>query len=163
MSVYVPPETYLGGVVGNVARKAATALVTNSTNSLFTVSGGLVLVTALVGQVTTAIPNTASLTGKLVHTPSGGSAGDLTAATSLTNNALGTFYSIGTGVAADDMTEQATGGSTTVSVTYAPTPGRPLVLGTGVIGITISNHTVTPGAVKWYCTWIPLDSGAAVA
>lgn len=144
--------------------------VTNVYNSLFTITGGLIAVTALVGEVTTIIANTASLTAKLQATPSGGSAGDLCAATGITNDAVGTLYSLTSTVATDLMNVQsvsAIGGtpvaaSEVPNVTYCPILWRPIVLRAGTVGLTISNHAIT-GAIKWYMTYAPLVPGASVA
>jgi hypothetical protein len=164
MSVYNEAAAFTKGVLGSLTRKPTQAVVTNSTNTLFTVTGGLVMVTALVGRVTTAIPNTASLTAKIVYTPSGGSAADLSAATAITDDAIGTFYTLpATALPADLVSEITAAGSEAPNINFATISPIRLILGAGVIGLTVSNHTSTPGAVSWYCGWVPLDDGAAVA
>lgn len=162
MSVYNEGAAFTRGVLGAVARKTSTALVLNSANGLFTIAGGLVAVTALFGQVTVAIPNTASLTGNFTYTPSGGSIADLNAATGITNDAIGTLYgwSYPDG---DELVSQLTEGGTEVpSINFVPLLNPAAILASGAISFTVSNHTVTPGAVKWYCTYVPLDDGATV-
>ena len=156
------------GILGNYATKQHTP-ITNSLNALFTISGGLVAVTCLVGEVTTAIANTASLTAKLQATPTGGSAGDLCAATGITNDAAGTLYGLTSGVAADLMSVQSVSsiGGTPVAasevpnVTFVPMLWNPLILRAGSIGLLISNHAIT-GAIKWHITYVPIEANAAI-
>lgn len=148
---------------GILVSKSATALVTNSANALFTIGGGIVQINALFGQVTTAIANTASLTGNFTYTPSGGSIADLNAATVITADAIGTFYgwSFPDG---DELVSQLTEGGTEVpSVNFAPKLNPPAFLGAGAITFTISNHAVTPGAVKWFCLYTPIEAGSSVS
>lgn len=133
---------------------------TASTN-IFTVTGGKVAITSLVGEVTTvqgATVNSLNLT----YTPSGGVAADLAAATVCTSDAVGTYYTI-TGVAADLMSAQKVGGTEVPSVTYAPTPTfltGPLTVGAGSMQLKASANNT--GATKWTLTYIPLEDGASV-
>ncbi len=150
-------------VFGRILRRPATTLVQNTTTPLFNVAGGHIAITSLVGVVTTAIANTASLTAKLVHTPSGGSVADLAAATGVTADAVGTFWSLTTTAAADLLSEQTTAGSEAPNVTYAPLLNSPIILGAGAIALTVSNHDPGTGAAKWYITYVPFDVGAYVS
>lgn len=158
------------GALGLYAVKSLT-VVTNVLNPIFTVTGGLIQVEALVGEVTTAIPNTASLTIKLQATPSGGAAADLCAATGITNDAVGSLYSLSSAVATDLLSVQsvsAIGGtpvaaSEVPSVTYAPGLFKPVILRAGSIGVLCSNHTVTPGVIKWHIAYVPIEPNARVA
>lgn len=146
---------------GRKVDKAATALVQNSDNDLFTISTGRIVLTSLVGEVTTAIGANA-ITIKVRHTPSGGSAGDLSAATTVTSDAAGTLYTLTTGIAADLLSEQSPAGSEVPSVTYAPLLNNPLILPAGTIDVLASNADPDGGAVKWSITYVPYDDGAAV-
>lgn len=161
MGVLVPASSYQQSTIGQVVAKAATTLVQNTSTSLFTVSGGDVLVTAIYGKVTTAVAATASLTAKLVHTPSGGSAADLAAATVITSDAVGTFYTAN-GVAADVLSAQKPGGTEVPTVTYGAKSGG-FILPAGTVGVTVSNHDPGTGAVAWTIAYIPLAQGATVA
>ncbi len=130
---------------GSVATKSITQSGAG-TQSVFTVTGGLVLVTSLVGRVTTAI--TVAGTTKLSANPTTGTTVDLCTATDLgtTDTAAGEILVITKGAAiaigADDLT------------------GFPLAVETGVIEHTVA--TGGDGVIKWYCTWVPLDDGASV-
>ncbi|WP_435279169.1 hypothetical protein [Streptomyces sp. 1222.5] len=146
----------------------ATATIPQSTStSIFTVSGGRVFITSVVGEVTTVIGAT-SVNFNLTYTPSGGSAADLCAATSCTSDAVGTLYSLTSGVATDLLSIQsvsAIGGtpvaaSEVPNVTYAHGLWRPLLVRAGDLKFKTSASTT--GAVKWDITYIPLDDAATV-
>lgn len=163
MSVLIQGDQIRAVTAGILVSKSATALVTNSANSLFTISGGIVQINALFGVVTTAVANTASLTGNFTYTPSGGSIADLNAATVIQADAIGTFWgwSYPDG---DELVSQLTEGGTEVpSVNFAPKLNPPAFLNSGAITFTISNHTVSPGAAKWFCLYTPIESGASVS
>lgn len=168
MTVMIKGSELRAIALGVRVEKTAT-LVQNSGVNLFTVSGGLVAVTALVGTVTTAIANTASLTIKLQHTPTSGSAGDLCGATEITNDSVGTIYSLTSAVATDLLSIQSvtdittpTAAAETPTVTYAHLLWRPIVLPAGTLSVLTSNHDPGPGAIRWRLTYVPLDDGAAV-
>jgi hypothetical protein len=129
--------------------RLATKSITQSgagTQNVFTVTGGLVLVTSLIGRVTTAI--TVAGTTKLVANPTAGTSADLCTATDLgtTDTVAGEILVITKGASialgADDLT------------------GFPLAVETGVIEHTVA--TGGDGVIKWYCTWVPLDNGATL-
>lgn len=162
MTVNDEGSAFTKNVLGVVVRRPATTLVQNVSTTLFTVSSGLVAVTSLFGIVTTAVANTASLTAKLVTTPSGGSVADLTAATGITDDAVGTLYgwSYPDG---DELLSQLTESGTEVpSVNFVPLLNPAAIVRPGTIGVTVSNHDPGTGAVKWYCTYVPIDVGARV-
>ena len=72
-------DTQLAPVVQNTVRASTVKATTSlATAALFTIAGGPVRVLSLVGQITTAIQAQACAT-KLTHTPTGGTAVDLSA------------------------------------------------------------------------------------
>lgn len=125
----------------------ATGTLTNATSSLFTVSGGLVAVTSLVGRVTTAI--TVANTYKLQHNPTAGTTKDLCASADIgsTDTALGEVFVI-TGLATDAIAIGSKGNK-------APL----IILETGDIEQVSSG---TDGAITWYLTYAPIDTAATV-
>jgi hypothetical protein len=149
---------------GILVQRAATTLVQNTQTSLFTITGGDVYVNLLYGKVTTAPAATGSLTAKLVFTPTGGAAADIAAATVITSDAIGTFYSI-TGVATDLLSAQQVTGTEipTVTFTKAFPSGTGIVLPAGILAVTVSNHDPGTGAVKWNLCYTPIDAAASVA
>ena len=150
-----------------VSRSAATIPQSTST-AIFTVSGGRIFITSVVGEVTTVIGGT-TVNFNLTYTPSGGSAADLCAATACTSDAVGTLYSLTSGVATDLLSIQSVSsiGGTPVAasevpnVTFAHGLWRPIVVRAGALNFKTSASTT--GAVKWDLTYIPLDDAATVA
>ena len=120
------------------------------THSLFTIAGGLVMVTSLVGKVTTAI--TAANTVKLQANPTTGTTGDLCAATDIgtTDTPAGDLLSF-QGLSGDSLLR---------NVGAIATIKQPLILNVG----TIEQVTATgaDGAITWYLTYIPYSDGATV-
>lgn len=171
MSVLIQGDQLRALLLGVRVSRSAETLVQNTTTDLFDVTGGLVAITGVVGEVSTAVANTASLTAKLAYTPTGGSAADLCAATGITNDAVGTLYSLTSGVATDLLSVQsvsAIGGtpvaaSEVPNVTFAHLLWRPIIVRAGTLAVTVSNHDPGTGAVQWDLTYIPWDDGASVA
>ena len=161
MSVLIQGDQMRALLMGVRVNKAAAVLPATTTGTLFTVSGGRVLVTALIGEVTTVFDGTVNSLN-ITHDPTVGAVGDLCAATVCTSDAAGTLYSI-TGVAADLLSAQKVTGTevpTHVFVQAFQTKG--IVLPAGTLGLKTTG-TDTTGATKWTLTYIPIDDGASVA
>lgn len=134
--------------------RATAALPQTTTSTLFTISGGKVLITGIIGEVTTVIQTQADNT-KLTFDPTdAGATQDLCAVLDITADAVGTMYSI-TGTPATAMQD---------ALNFLPSSkvlAQPLVLKPG--SILLDCAASNTGAVKWECTYIPLDNGASVA
>lgn len=117
------------------------------TRTIFTVTGGQVLITALWGVVTTAV--TVADTVKLQTNPTTGDTADLTTATDIgtTDTAAGTV--LGVLDQTDTPPDLNRGGK---------------ALGGVVVSIgdieQVTTGTNPDGAITWYATWIPLTEGA---
>jgi hypothetical protein len=138
-------------LLGN--RVAATSYsIATETKSLFTVSGGTVLVTSLVGLVTTAM--TVANTIKLQANPTTGVTGDLCAATDLgtTDTLAGNLISF----------QGLKGDSAITNVGAIQTLKAPIAVAAGAIE-QVTTGTSPDGAITWVLTYIPWDDGAAVA
>lgn len=117
---------------------------------LFTVTGGRVLVTQIIGEVTTIIESKA-VNFKLASDPTVGTTNDMCANLDLTGAEVGTLLTI-SGTAADAMRAGKSG-----SVTAQNTP---MVVAAGAIEATVgATHT---GSIKWSIWYMPLDAGAYV-
>jgi hypothetical protein len=129
----------------------AKTLPATTTGSIFTVTGGRVLVTNITGVVTTAIQAQANAT-KLVATPSGnGAVNDLSTTVDVNGLALGGLLSP-TGLAGDALVKSTGGGISGLR--------NPIIVTPGAIGVnTAATNT---GAVTWTLTYVPLDNGATV-
>lgn len=128
-------------------------------SDIFTVSGGHVMITSLVGTVTTVIGATATTLSVGVK-PTGGSV----AATALCTAGTITSLAVGAIVALPAVVTNAliVGGASGVLVA----PGVPVqsggiaIVSPGTINInTLSNNT---GAMSWALSYVPVDAGAFV-
>ncbi|WP_033307342.1 hypothetical protein RFN58_06845 [Streptomyces iakyrus] len=117
------------------------------TRTIFTVTGGEVMITALWGVVTTSI--TVANTVKLQTNPTAGDTADLTTATDVgtTDTTAGTV--LGVLDQTDTPPDLNKGGKALAGI----------VVSTGDVE-QVTTGTNPDGAVTWYCTWVPLTAGA---
>lgn len=148
------------GISGLQARKlrygakvdrATAALPQTTQSALFTVTGGRILLTGIVGEVTTIIQNQANNT-KIVANPTTGTDVDLCAVLNIANDEVGCLYGI-TGLFSDALVG-ANAGATVM-------PRNDIVIPIGTIDLNCAASNT--GSVKWSMFYVPLDSGAAVA
>jgi len=145
-------------VFGYQATKSWTLPASATTNTLFTVSGGAVLVTSLIGRVTTLIGSTAT-TVSLGTVPTVGTGTGTTAlatAVAVTSKEVGTFIGV--------QASSGVGGALVVG-TNAGVPvftNFDFSVNAGTITATTSANAGA-GVILWYLTYIPLDNGASVA
>jgi hypothetical protein len=122
----------------------STGTLAATTIPLFTIAGGLVMVTSLVGRVTTAI--TVANSYKLQHNPTAGTTVDLCTAADLgtTDTAVGEILVAKKGTAiAVGAADQAVN----------------VVMDTGQIE---SVSAGTDGVILWAVTYVPIDTGASI-
>lgn len=143
--------TIPGISVGNITiPHASRATAVPVTGSLFTISGGRVMVTELVGTVTTVIQTQADAT-KLVFNPTAtGASVDLCATLDITADAVNTFYGI-SGTLADAMTEG-------LNEKVAQAGG--VLLSPGAIELACA--ATNTGSIKWDVWYVPLDAQARI-
>ena len=136
-------------LLGAKLDRATAALPASTYGALFTISKGRVILTSLVGEVTTII-ETQACNLKVTSTPTTGTAVDI--ATNLdigtAPDEVGCLYGIGAYVGA----LVGTNAGATVLPTYM------IVIPIGTLGITTS--ATNTGSIKWTATYIPLDDGA---
>lgn len=127
------------------------ALPQTTTGSLFTVSGGNILLTLILGEVTTVIETQANNTN-LVANPTTGTTTDLCAVLDITGGEEGTLYTI-SGTAGDALQSGSSGSviAQAASVIVAP----------GAIQLTCAASNT--GSVQWSVWYVPLVAGASVA
>ena len=133
--------------------KAAASLPQTAETDYFTISGGRVLLTLILGEVTTIIQVQANAT-KLVHNPTDAGASQALCATlDITGDAVGVMYTI-SGTPSDALRDNLNFGRGTLFA-------APLILKPGTIALnTAASNT---GATKWSLWYIPLEDGASVA
>ena len=135
--------------IARSTERAAAALPQTAAGALFTVTGK-VIITDIIGEVTTVIQTQANNT-KLVANPTVGADVDLCAVLDISADAVGSHYNI-TGTLANAMVNVAGG----AGVAQA---GRVIVkAGTIDLNCAASNT----GAIKWTVHWIPIEKDADV-
>lgn len=127
----------------------ATGTLTNATTALFTVAGGKVHITSIVGEVTTAI--TVANSYKLQANPTTGTTKDLCAATDIgtTDTPAGDLLSF----------QGLTGDALLHGPGAVPNLKQPITVNTGSIEQVSAG---TDGEITWVLTYIPLDDGATI-
>jgi hypothetical protein len=140
--------------LGIQVSRATNTLPATTTGNIFTITGGRILLVALIGEVTTAIQNQAC-TLKVSTAPTVGSAVDLCTAGSIINAAVGTHFSLPSAAASALVTDLGTGGGVQDVMTSA------WLIPVGALTITTS--ATNTGSVKWDMAYIPWDNGAQVA
>jgi len=154
MSNRMGGSAFLAGTYGTLVSKATAALPATTTAALFTIAGGRVLVTSIIGEVTTVIQTQADATKLQFDPTDAGATQDLCATLDITADAVGTMYSI-TGTPATAMQDALN------FVSADKTLARPLVLKPG--SILLNCAATNTGSVKWSLTYLPLDEGASVS
>lgn len=137
---------------GTKVDRATAVLPATAYGALFTVAGGRVLITGLIGELTVVASGTAT-TVKVTGTPTVGTAVDWTTATAVTSKEVGSQMTL----------PAASGGALVVQNGGAGgqwQPAAPYVAAVGTIGITTS--ATNTGSAKWSVTYVPLDNGATV-
>lgn len=155
MSVYDDASAFRKAILGLRADKA-TGTVANGTTSLFTIGTGRILLTSLVGRVTTAIGSTVS-NCKLVYNPTAaGTSFDMCTAVAITSDAVEQTYTI--------LGNTETVGALLVAGAVGqcnPVFEDGYLLRPGAIEQNLSADPVG-GAITWSVTWIPYDVGATL-
>ncbi|RPE34921.1 hypothetical protein [Kitasatospora cineracea] len=152
MSVIIQSDQLRTVLVGAKVDRATATLPQTTQAAIFTVSGGRVLVTGLVGEVTTATGATATNL-KVTSNPTTGTDVDLAANTAVTSKEIGSLITLpGTSGSALVVKNGGGGGQLPAH--------NPYVVPIGTIDlVTDASDT---GSVKWSITYIPLDNGASV-
>src|SRR6266487_4445118 len=140
---------------GQIVIGAAKTIPGTATQSIFTVTGGLILLTSLVGLVTKAIGGTAT-TLSAGSTPTGGSANvtSLATATAITSATVGTLIAVPKTTGALVVANGAVAAGGVLDM------GGIAVVPAGVVTVTTS--ATTTGAITWRLTYLPYDAGVSV-
>jgi hypothetical protein len=151
MASQISGRALLQNVYGIKVDKASATLPASTNQTLFTISGGRIILTGIVGEVTTAVQAQACNT-KLTSAPTVGTAVDLCAVLDITGDEVGCLYGI-TGTFATAMLGANAG------ATVLPAP-LGIIIPVGVI--RLNTAATNTGATKWSMTYVPLDDGASV-
>jgi hypothetical protein len=133
---------------GNGPISKATGTLAATTVALFTIAGGRVAITSMFGLVTTSI--TVANSYKLQNNPTTGDTTDMTAATDIgtTDSLAGTVLGFGQGTTAAPPLLK--GGYNLPADIILP------------VGQIEHVSAGTDGAITWYLTWVPYDTGATI-
>lgn len=152
MSVLIQGSQLRALLLGVRVDRATDTLPQTGDEALFTVTGGRVVITSLVGEVTTVIQTQANNTKVKFNPDATGADQDLCAVLDISADAVGEMYSI-TGTVGDNMASDLLIANGVLQ--------DPLVLSEGDIELDCAASNT--GSVGWTLTYIPLDDGAAVA
>lgn len=145
------PQAFTSVIAGFRVDKTSATLPASTTQDLFVISGGRVLMTGILGEVTTVVQTQANNT-KLTAAPTTGTAVDLCAVLNISAKEAGTLFGI-TGTFATAMVG-ANAGATVF-------PSTAVVLPVGKVRLDCA--ATNTGATKWTMWYVPLDDGATVA
>jgi len=142
-------------ILGQTTERVTETLIAD-THDIFTVTGGRILVTQILGQFTIACATASSI--QLIGTPLVGtfplaSARDICALLLVNGYQAGDVLGI-TGINTDPMLPPAAS-----SIVEAQTMGVIVQIG----AIRLLCNLVGAGSIRWTLKWIPFDTGAAVA
>lgn len=145
---------YVQGLGYKVTRGADALVITVSPGDpYFTVAGGMVLLTGLIGYCTVAVGGANNVNFVLHPDAAGGADTPLSAAVDLTAQTLGDVAVIvgapGTGLSNGHLQ----------SAVMGLTMGKGLVVSPGVIGCVID---AALGTYRWVLFYLPIDTGAYV-
>lgn len=149
MSVILQGPQQTSILFGNTATKS-TGTLAATTVTLFNITGGVVALTAIYGEVTTSI--TVANSYKLQANPTTGVTGNLVAATD-----IGTADTLAGGLLSFDGVAAS---SIQQGIGTVPMLLRPIAVNTGTIE---SVSAGTDGVIVWTVLWVPITVGAALA
>lgn len=153
MTVIIQGGQLLTIAEGTQVNKTAVTLPATATLPIFTVSGGRIIVTSLVAEITTIVQAQTCLV-KFLSTPTTGSAVDLCIATAADITGLEVGGKLTLPPAIATKTVIANAGAILLS------PSRADLIAIGTIGFNTS--ATNTGALKFSMTYIPYDAGATV-
>ena len=132
-------------ILGAKVDKVTAALPQGTVDPLFNIVNGRVILTSLIGEVTTAIQG-ATTNLKIQANPTTGTTVDIAADLNCSGDEIGCLYGI-TGAFADALVGTNAGATVIIST--------PVVLQVGVVQLECGESCT--GNIKWSATYIPLD------
>lgn len=155
MTVMISGPQIRQSMLGTKVDRTAATVPATTTANIFTVTGGRILVTSLVGTVTTVMSGTATtLSVGLVPTTGTAAAAGLAAAVAVTSKEVGTQVTLPATLAGNLFVGTNAGAG-------SQPPASGVMVPAGAISITTS--ATNTGAMSWSITYIAYDDGASVA
>lgn len=139
--------------LGRKVDRTTSSLPATTDLTLFTITGGRIIVTSVVGEVTTAIQAQACAV-KLKSVPTTGTAKDISGTLDVNAFEVGALISLD-GTA---LTTALSGGN--AGAALATTRGGVVV---PIGALKVNTAATNTGSVKWSITYIPYDDGSTVA
>jgi len=125
-----------------------------ASGTLFTIAGGRILITSIIGEITASCDANATAI-RLQADPTTGTTVNLCTATDIASYIAGDILGI-TGIPTDPMLPATTSGA-------IPAQTMGVVCNIGTITMVLGAAGQVTGRVRWTLHWIPLDSGSAVS
>ena len=132
-------------ILGAKVDKATATLPQASVDPLFNIVNGRVILTSLIGEVTTAIEGQATNI-KIQANPTTGTTADIAADLNATSDEVGALYGI-TGAFGSALVGTNAGATVIIS--------SPVILQIGTVDLECGESST--GNIKWTATYIPLD------
>lgn len=151
MTVILDAASIRAVTQGTLVSRATATLPQGVAEALFTITGGRIIVIALVGEVTVAVQNQLNNTRLVFDGTATGADQDLCAVLDIANHAVGELYTI-TGTVGDAMVSDLLIGNGTLA--------SPLTLSEGDIELNCAASNT--GSVQWDLIFVALDSDALV-
>lgn len=149
MSTQIPGKQLLLAQFGTRVDRAAANLPATTSGNLFSVSGS-VLITTIVGTVTTAIQAQANAIKLEAYNTANAAATDICATVDSNGQVAGKLFGI-------------TGSTTAAAVFGYAVPRAPGIIVGGPGFIRLNTAATNTGQMAWTLTYVPLTPGASVA
>lgn len=139
-------------LLGLRVNRTTADVLTGSAVNLYTIASGRVLITAIIGEVTTVIGSGTTPEIKFSLNPTVGTTVDISANLNVADDEAGTLYS----VAGNDFTTATLVGSSGA----VPGMTAPIVADIGTVDFTCDEDVT--GSISFQIWYIPLDDGATI-
>jgi len=151
MYTNVNRDAFTTMAIGFHAAKAAATLPSSTTQDIFVISGGRVLVRVLLGEVTTLVGTGTTPDLQVQMDPTVGATIDVATDVQIGDDEVGTLYYVeGDGTALIPISSGYAQGAA----------GQGFILPSGTLQIVTSETTA--GATRWDIWYLPLDLGAQI-
>jgi hypothetical protein len=151
MSVLNDGAAFLKALLGLKVARAAATLPQTAQAAIFTVGTGRVIVTSLVGTVTTATGATATNLS-VIGNPTSGTDVVLASIVASASKEVGSTFTLPVAFGSALQVQNAGGAGTPLGTGFVLNPGTLDIL-------TSASNT---GSIKWDVTYVPLDDGATI-
>ena len=150
-SIYTA-NAYRLGILGKKVDRTTASIAATGDTTIFTVTGGRIIVTSLIGEVTTVIQAQANAL-KIKSVPTTGTAKDISGTLDING------YEVGALISLDGTALTTALSGTNAGAALAMKPSGIFV---PIGAIKYNTAATNTGAIKWSITYIPYDDAASV-